>query len=243
MSVVAHAYMLAWLPTFRAVCEMPGRPARCVLAHARWHAPGCQHSNSLSVAGHVTHLMGAPMAGPPASDGMCERVTAITSSPMVHETPVTGTAARGAGRLTVLPRHAGSKCRYTYVAVAGSGAGQRGFTGLAKIDLAADSPAQAVAGRVLHGAGLGGRRGYLCAAHPGRGAPEGCAAHLSQTRGFLSGRQLCCRARTEDAATLMGELHPSLTPHPHKHGVTVRQQVCCTCEIRPTSKVCCPPLT
>lgn len=62
----------------------------------------------------------------------------------------------------MLPRHAGSKCRYTYVAAAGSGTGQRGFTGLAKIDLAADSPAEAVAGRVPHGAGwVGGEATFV----------------------------------------------------------------------------------
>ena len=229
--------MLAWLPTLRAVCETPGRPARSVRAHARWHPPAASFPRSLSLAGHLTHLVGAPLAGPPASDRMCGRVTAIASFPSVHETPVTGAAGRGADKLTVLSRHAGSKCRYTYVAAAGSSAGQRGFTGLAKIDLAADSPAEAVAGRVAHGAGWVGGEATFVPRTPDAADLKGALSPSLANMGFPIW-QATLLPRTEDAATLTGALHPSLAPRPHKHGVPVRQHVCRTCEMRPTSRVC-----
>ena len=144
--------------------------------------------------------------------------------------------------MTVLSRHAGSKCRYTYVAAAGSGTGQqRGFTGLAKIDLAADSPAEAVAGRVLHGAGwVGGEATFVPRTPDAADLKGALLISLEHGVSYLAGNFVAAHGGCGDSC---GCATPLTRTASHKHGVPVRQHVCRTCQVRPTSRVCCPPLT
>lgn len=68
----------------------------------------------------------------------------------------------------------GRKCRYTYIAEAVGV--ERGHTGLVKVDLAATTPAAAIAGRLAHGPGwMGGEATFVPRSQDPAGA-QGCAS-------------------------------------------------------------------